>query len=681
VASTLNLRANWFTRALLDLPWRVPHCPSLIVLVLLFASFVQAQLSDAISVRSLTAEQAEEARTVRLRATVGFIESPGTIFVQDETAGTFLRTKQPIGELREGDEVEAQGRTFPGLFLPGIEVESLRVVGHGNRPRAQPANYDDLALARFHYQRVQVTGIVRSVTSLEENRSVLRLAMGSRVLEVRIDGAVAGDDWVDARVRIEGLAAGTINDLRQLVQPYLRVSSSADIVVEEPARSVNEVALTTTSGVLGFSATGETGRRVRVRGTVTGVFARSVIFIRDDDASVAVQLIEVPSVRLGDVVMVAGFPIMDRYTPTLADANLLEINNGELAEPVPLGLKDMPRKARDGDLISVQGTVVERYRSDDGQTIIISDGGMRLPARLESGEEIKVELQSEVALTGICRVESVSGVGFNAKPQTFRLWLRGGSDIHLTRAPPFWTVARLLSAMAVLACVLMAGVVWIMLLRRQVSALRLRIRHEAALEERQRIAREFHDTLEQELAGLSLRMDAAVTRPMEDKARVLLETSRSLVSRIQAEARNLVADLRDDPVTQVELVNALRDLAERQPANAPVIRLEVSGTLPALPSPAVHHLRMIAQEAVTNALKHAHATSIVLRLRHEGRQLELSVIDDGAGFAPDGNTEGKPGHFGCMGIRERCRKIGARVDWLSSPGQGTTLVVRLSFTD
>ena len=674
---TVSHCSKWFTWALHILPWRVNRCSLWIFLALLIAPHGEAQLSDAISVRSLTAEQAKEARPVKLRATVSFIEAPGTIFVQDATAGTFLSTKQPIGELREGDEVEAEGHTFPGLFLPGIEIESLRVVGHGGRPRAQPANYDDLALARFHYQRVQVVGIVRSVTSVEENRSVLRLAMGSRVLEVRVDGAIAGEGWVDARVRIEGLAAGTINDLRQLVQPYLRVSSSTDIVVEEAARSVNEVALTTTAGVLGFSATGETGRRVRVRGSVTGVFDRSLIFIRDGEASVAVQLTEVPSVRLGDMVMVAGFPIMDRYAPTLADASLLEISNGEPSAPVPLRLNELSRKARDGDLITVQGTVVEGYRSDEEQIIIISDSGIRLPAQLAGKARIDVEPQSEVAITGICRVESVSGVGFNAKPQSFRLWLRGASDVQVTRAPPFWTIARLVTAMVVLACVLLAGGVWIMLLRRQVSALRLRIRHEAALEERQRIAREFHDTLEQELAGLSLRMDAAVTRPMEDKARVLLETSRSLVSRIQAEARNLVADLRDDPVTQVDLASALRDLAERQPPNAPVIRLEVDSAMPVLSSPVVHHLRMIAQEAVTNALKHAQASSIVLRLRRDEGGLELSVIDDGAGFDPDGNTSGKPGHFGCMGIRERCRKIGAQVDWRSSPGQGTTLVVKL----
>ena len=69
------------------------------------------------------------------------------------------------------------------------------------------------------------------------------------------------------------------------------------------------------------------------------------------------------------------------------------------------------------------------------------------------------------------------------------------------------------------------------------SRLQLRIRHEAALEERQRIAREFHDTLEQELAGLSLRMDAAATRPMEDKARALLETSRNLVTQTKSQGR------------------------------------------------------------------------------------------------------------------------------------------------
>ena len=85
---------------------------------------------------------------------------------------------------------------------------------------------------------------------------------------------------------------------------------------------------------------------------------------------------------------------------------------------------------------------------------------------------------------------------------------------------------------------------------------------------------EFHDTLEQELTGLSLRLDAATTRPLEDKARTLIETSRSLVSRIQSEARNLVADLRDTAQLH-DLFSALREIQTRMPPDAPVLELSL----------------------------------------------------------------------------------------------------------
>ena len=176
-------------------------------------------------------------------------------------------------------------------------------------------------------------------------------------------------------------------------------------------------------------------------------------------------------------------------------------------------------------------------------------------------------------------------------------------------------------------------------------------------------------------------MDAAATRPLDDKARSLLEASRSLVGRIQAEARNLVADLRDDSSGVTDLTVALHDLAARQPATGPVIRLETEGPAPDLPPHVSHHLRMIAQEAVTNALKHARAKHITVRLRTTEDSLCLKVCDDGRGFSSTAETQGKPGHFGCMGIRERCQKIGATVSWKSQSGEGTTMeVTRASLT-
>ena len=112
------------------------------------------------------------------------------------------------------------------------------------------------------------------------------------------------------------------------------------------------------------------------------------------------------------------------------------------------------------------------------------------------------------------------------------------------------------------------------------------------------------------------------------------------------------------------------------PPDAPVLTLDLH-PIPPVSGPVSHHLRMIAQEAITNTLKHAHATQITLHLSSTPSLLTLRISDNGQGFDPTAATTGKPGHFGCMGIRERARKIGASVDWQSAASQGTVITITL----
>jgi signal transduction histidine kinase len=86
---------------------------------------------------------------------------------------------------------------------------------------------------------------------------------------------------------------------------------------------------------------------------------------------------------------------------------------------------------------------------------------------------------------------------------------------------------------------------------------------------------------------------------------------------------------------------------------------------------------MIAQEAITNALKHAQPTHITLHLSASSSLLALRITDNGQGFDSTAQTHGQPGHFGCIGIRERARKIGAEVKWKSETGKGTMVSVEL----
>lgn len=667
-------------------------------LTLLLLGTAHGQLTTALEIRTLPYEQSLEKLPVELTATVGFVENNGTAFVQDATAGTHLHFKPPRPGLRVGDRVQVKGTTTAGLYLPGVDVSAITVLGHEAAPAGIPASYDDLATGRFHYQRVVVEGLGRTLTPLEENRALLRVAMGSRVIEVRVDAPPeAAPGVIDARLRITALAAGGINDRRQLVFPYLRVTDWGDVDLVQPAPAVETQPVTSVATLMQFGTADEPHNRVRVRGTVLAAFDDGRIFLRDStppppprvpaakDApaevpqspSVAVRLVRPARLTPGHGAEITGFPLMEGFSASLTDAEVLRTEPADgPADASDVAVEEFRDGSHDADLVRLTSPAVlnDSFRTSDGYELRLTVEGVSVRAFLLQSEAPALDIGSSYEVTGICLIESSTDKGFRSQPERASLLLRNVADLRMLSSPPFWTARRLMLAVGVLLGLVLLTLFWITQQRRQINRLQARIVHQATLDERQRIAREFHDTLEQELAGLSLRLDAATTRPLEDKARTLLETSRSLVSRIQSEARNLVSDLRetDHPPS---LPEALQTLAERARDH-----LEVSLDLQPIPplKPEVgHHLRMIAQETVTNTLKHAQATRIELHLSATADQLTLRIRDNGRGFAAEAETHGKAGHFGCVGIRERCLRIGAEASWKSAPGEGTEVVVTL----
>jgi signal transduction histidine kinase len=394
--------------------------------------------------------------------------------------------------------------------------------------------------------------------------------------------------------------------------------------------------------------------------------------------AIAVHLSSTPALIAGDLAEITGFPVMAGFSASLADAQVLSRQAAEPPTAARVTLREFQNGSHDADLVQLTTPAVlnDFFRTPDGYELRLTSGGTSIRAFLLEKTAPRLELGSACQLTGICLVESATtDKGFRSEPDRASLLLRSLDDVQVLSTAPFWNARRLVFAIALLGGLVLLTLILLTLQRRQITRLESKITHQAALDERQRIAREFHDTLEQELTGLSLRLDAASTRPLEEKARTLLETSRSLVSRIQSEARNLVSDLREDTAHATTLPEALQLLATRVPEGI-AITLALS-PIPAIPPPVTHHLRMIAQEAITNALKHAHPTHITLHLSATASLLTLRITDDGQGFNPTAQTHGQPGHFGCIGIRERARKVGAEVKWESEPGKGTTVCVEL----
>lgn len=264
--------------------------PALSWLALLGSSLVCAMafgeetpLRTALEVRSLPPEEAEKELPVALQGTVTFVDTRGSALIQDKTAGTFFRGSNVLA-LRVGDEVEVRGVTSPGMYLPGIQKATYEKLGHGETPPATPVSYADLLSGRYHYQLVTAEGIVQSVTTTgDEDLTTLHLALDQDLLEAHVYASPKERHLlVDSRVRIEGLAAGTINHRRQLLQPILWLQDWSWLKVLKAAPPVQEVPTISASKLLAFRVVGQNGHRVRVAGTVVAAFSDGTVYIRDE---------------------------------------------------------------------------------------------------------------------------------------------------------------------------------------------------------------------------------------------------------------------------------------------------------------------------------------------------------------------------------------------------------------
>ena len=647
-------------------------------------------LTKAIEVRSLTPAEAASGIPVRLRGIVVFVESPSAVFLQDDTSTTFFRMPARVPPPAVGDEIELTSRTRLGLYLPGLDDTTYRLLGRRELPPGIPAQFDDLYFGRYHYQRVTVEGIVRSVQPVDAKKSLLRLAMGSRVIEVRGEAPPpAGRPLVDHRVRITGLAAGLINTpRRQLVQPYLRLTDWADVVVVSAAPPAAEAPQISAEDLLAFRVTGLGEQRVRLDGVVTATLGSDQVFLEQGARAFAVRLGQPTPLTPGDRVTLVGFPSMERFSASVVDAEVLASTPGPPPNPLDVATLDelysrsgdpFPGK-HDGRLVRIVGTVRDSFKAEEGTTLLLQGNQRTIQARVPDGAAAPVA-GAVVRLTGICQVETaVFGPGFRSDPGlvSLRAVLPGGLEV--LRTPSAWTTRRLGAVLAALAGVTLLAGGWIAILRRQVrrqtAALRHRIEAEAALQERHRIAREFHDTLEQELAGVSLRLDALATRVADEKGKGLVGASRNLVTRIQVETRDLISDLRDPAETAGDLLAALESVAGRANADEDVlVRIAAGSPLPLLPAGTVHDLRMIAREAINNARKHGRATHVTVAVETLPEGLSMRIVDNGCGFDAAAALENKRGHFGCAGMRERGRKIGAAITWHSTLQKGATVAV------
>lgn len=197
----------------------------------------------------------------------------------------------------------------------------------------------------------------------------------------------------------------------------------------------------------------------------------------------------------------------------------------------------------------------------------------------------------------------------------------------------------------------------------------------AALQERQRLAQNLHDAVNQSLfsAGLIADVLPRLWDRDQDQARKSLEDLRRLTRAAQAEMRALLAELRPSALTDTDLGDLLHLLGNALSGriNIPVkVKVAQEVNLPAEVQVAFYR---VCQEALNNVAKHAKASRVEMDLQHEGTAIELRIRDDGKGFDPEQTASG---HYGLGMMRERAETVGALLTVTSQPGNGTELVMR-----
>ncbi len=655
---------------------------------------VPGVLTNAAQVKALSVTVAAQRVPVQLQGVVTGEGKTG-IVIQDATMGIYLYAgTNDYSWLKRGDLVEVAGVSDPGEFAPVVRPASIHKIGTAPVPTPRPVTFDQLANGFADAQWVEISGIVREVETVGPYQFKLILAAGSARLTVQYFGVTnTVQSLVDSEVRLCGICFYQFNRSRQILSPRLMVPGAAQLTVEKPAPQKPFAApLREPQSLMLFSLEDIRRHRVRVRGTVLHQLSGTTLWLRDAGHGLRVETRQAQPLQPGDEVEALGFPGSGEFTPILEDAIFQNISAGTNA-PQPLRVAEKSAAlAHDADLIQLEAELQELTRTVNGWLLTLDWKGASLRATLPETQTLPTDWQpgSRVRVTGICQVATgrPTSAGGLREPQDFQLLLRSAGDLLVLQKPPWWTPQRVVLALGLATgCSLIAAAVvaWFARQRLREQALRRTMAEaefSAMFAERNRIAREIHDTLAQGLGAISMHLEMVKDQlgREPDKVARHLEIAHQMARQSLTEARESIWNMRSQVLENGDLAEALQGiLRQLTDGTATQGEFTASGNVRRLAPVIENNLLRLGQEAVANAVKHAHAKKISVVLMFTDRQVALTVRDDGGGF--DSAQPPTGSHFGLRGQRERTAQLGGKLAVQSAPGHGTEVTVQIPIYD
>jgi signal transduction histidine kinase len=663
-------------------------------------------ITDIKAIRALSQDEGARRYPVRIHGIVTHFDErrANILFVNDGDVGQFV-VQPPHAEqnevwrsLRTGDIVEIEGHTIRGGFAPNVEPERVHKLGHGALPVAKSVPYSALLTGRHDCEYVEASGVIQ--------RAWLSSGPPPQMLFATValdDGVLRAQFWsysdrdlerlTDARVRVRGNAGSIFGSTEQLRGVSLLAGRTRDIEILEHPPDPFALPIRPVRNIYNYSLAGEVNRRIRVRGVVTARvpgrsielrdfttesvfrFIRHVLYVKDRTGAVRIETDQTPDVKPGDLVEVAGFGAVTPGTPILRNAIFRVVGTTDEPAPVPVASDSVLSAENDAELVRVEAHLLGVLTTPTERVLVLRsrtrdaafEAGLD---RSRDGDGLnRIRPGSLVAVTGVYSYQA-------GPPPSFRLFLRSPSDVVVVAAAPWWTLQHTLVMLAMLALAALVGA-----FRLKTLATRQQQEYQAVLTERNRVARELHDTLEQGLAGIGLQLEAVAgsLQSAPETAQRSLDVARRMLRYSLEETRRSVMDLRSQALESCDLAGALADLARQMTLGTSTIaEIRVDGEPRRLDVAGEHHLLRIGVEALTNALKHGAPKRIDIELRYRADGTDLIVQDDGRGLQNPAEISG--GHFGLQGVRERVNKLGGVLEIHSRPGEGTRLAVSVPAT-
>ena len=644
--------------------------------------------TNCIDILKLPPERAQENHPARIRGVVtSYVPSSQLCFVQDATAGIYIFPSPWPKDLAVGDLVEVEGVTGAGRFSSIVQWGRIKPTGEKGRVEAKRIAIEELNTGRYDCQLVELEGVVQSLTRGGDVVNLEVFTGGSSALVLLFDKNESTTNWVDARVRLRGVA-GTFYSGERLTGFGLFVSDESEVQITGPAGNGFDRPMRTAGRLAWFSPEGALDHRVRLRGVVTLSWPGDSYFLQDASGTIRVQAPDVKtSPAAGDLIEVAGFVReATSSAPWVANSIWKKIGSSRIADAQIASVADLVQRPPNGAIVSTEGTVLGT-RTNGGISVVLIEHGGQMTRAYSSGAVNERLRGARVKVTGI----------WSTAPEALKktggpgVWLAGTNQIAVLSLPlaGLGRTAKPASNAALMAgmCALLIGgfLAWRGYDTRRLAQVGNRATTERAdalqkeimqiKEARERLGRDLHDHIIQSIYAVGLNLEdcrQVLTEP--GKAEPRLRTALGDINGVIRELRNVILGLETNAIQPQEFRTALKSLGlTLGDDKSNRIRLDIDqGAVEVLSTGQATELVHIAREAMSNSVRHGKALTTTFRLHMQPESIQFMVEDDGRGFNVEG-SEGKG--YGLRNMAKRAEGLGAKFTVQSQGGTGTRIVL------